>query len=149
MPKKSSNEKKAYDKAYYEANKEKKKAYREAHKGKLKAYGKAYYEANKEKRKAYDKAYGKAYYEANKEKKKAYMRDYRKREEGSGVATQKPEVVPISQNTFSGNVARIPSEHSAFDFFRPAHSVPVSANVNRNNDEASIRKRMEISTILN
>jgi len=67
---------KDYHKAYYEANKEqikaKNKAYREANKEKKKAIDKAYYEANKEKRKAYDKAY----YEANKEKKKAYDKSY-------------------------------------------------------------------------
>ena len=55
---------KAYLKAYCEANKDKisakKKAYYEANKEKKKAY----YEANKEKRKVYDKAY----YEANRAK---------------------------------------------------------------------------------
>jgi hypothetical protein len=68
-------------KAYYEANKEKKKAYRD--KEKKKVYDKAYYEANKEKKKAYKKAWyeankdkikarDKAYYEANRNKQKAY-----------------------------------------------------------------------------
>ena len=85
-------EKKAYNKAYREENKEKvaygRKAYREANKEKV-AYGrKAWEEANKEKRKAYmkayreankekKKAYDKAYSEANKEKRKAHYKTYR------------------------------------------------------------------------
>ena len=68
---------KAYQKAYREANKEKlakqSKAYREANKKKITEKKKAYYEANKEK--IAEKK--KAYYEANKEKitekKKAYL----------------------------------------------------------------------------
>ena len=70
---------KAYNKGYYEANKEKiaeqTKAYRESNKEKTKAYNKAYREANKEKLAKQNKAYreankekGKAYREANKEK---------------------------------------------------------------------------------
>jgi len=66
--------KKAYNKVYYEANKEKMKSYREANKEKIKAQKKAYYEANKKKAKAYNKAYR----EANKEKKKAYNKAYNK-----------------------------------------------------------------------
>ena len=75
---------KASDKAYYEANKEKikarDKAYREANKEKIKAYR----EANKEKIKARQRAYReaspekvKAYYEANREERKAWQRAYR------------------------------------------------------------------------
>ena len=82
----------AYDKAYYEANKEqikaKNKAYREANKEQIKDYNKAYNEANREKIKDYNKAYKKAnpekikassraYREANKEKIKAYKKAYR------------------------------------------------------------------------
>jgi len=78
---------KAYEKAYYEANKEKiaeqKKAYYEANKEKIAERAKVYREANKEKRDAYLEAnkekiseQNKAYLEANKEKiaeqKKAY-----------------------------------------------------------------------------
>jgi len=58
---------KAYQKAYYEANKEKKtaynKAWHEANKEKAAARNKAWREANKEKKIAYSKAY----YETNKE----------------------------------------------------------------------------------
>jgi len=83
---------KAYNKAYYEADKEKKKAaskaYREANPEKIKATRKAYEEANKEKikvsKKAYREAnkenikdYSKAYYEKNKEKIKIELRAYR------------------------------------------------------------------------
>ena len=61
-------ERKAYKKAHYEANKEKiaakQKAHREANREKLAAKQKAYYAANKEKY----IAIGKAYREANKEK---------------------------------------------------------------------------------
>ena len=67
-------EKKAYQKAYREANKDKinanAKAYREANKDKLAAKAKAYYKANKDKRKAYR--------EANKDKRKAYQQAYQK-----------------------------------------------------------------------
>ena len=59
---------KTYNKAYYEANKDKikasQKAYREANKDKINARRKAYYEANKDKIKASQKAYR----EANKDK---------------------------------------------------------------------------------
>ncbi len=86
---------KAYDKAYYEANKDKKKAYREANKDKNKAYreankdklkakNKAYREDNKDKLKAKNKAYRednkdklKSYREANKDKMRAYDKAYR------------------------------------------------------------------------
>tara|TARA_R110000803_G_scaffold72053_1_gene135555 strand:+ start:212 stop:910 length:699 start_codon:yes stop_codon:yes gene_type:complete len=84
---KERDSKKAYNKAYREANKERMKAYnkayneanKEANKEKKKAYNKAYNEANKEERRAKGKAYReankeehKAYREANKEKAKAY-----------------------------------------------------------------------------
>src|SRR4030042_2058266 len=73
----------AFQKAYYEANKDKAKAYYEANKDKITANMKAYREANKDKITANMKAYreankdkAKAYYEANKDKitanKKAY-----------------------------------------------------------------------------
>ena len=89
-------EKAAYHKAYYEANKEKvaayKKAHYEANKEAALAKSRAYYEANKEAELAYNKAYReanrekvlaykKAHYEANKEeilaKNKAYKKAYR------------------------------------------------------------------------
>ena len=61
-------ERRAYQKAYYKANKKKKddyqKAYCQANKKKKDAYDKAYYQANKEKVSAYQKAY----YQANREK---------------------------------------------------------------------------------
>jgi hypothetical protein len=63
----------AYNKAYYEANKEKIAAYYEANKEKIAAYRKAYKEANKEKIAARDKAYK----EANKEKIAAKDKAYR------------------------------------------------------------------------
>ena len=68
--------KKAADKAYNEANKEKvfarKKAYREANKEKIAARKKAYYEANKDKKAAYDRAYR----EINKERLSAQRAAY-------------------------------------------------------------------------
>ena len=87
MPLKCKEARRAYQKAYSEANKEKIKAYREANKEKLavkkKVWGKAYREANKEKIAVKKKAYReankeeiavkkKAYYQANKEKVDAY-----------------------------------------------------------------------------
>ena len=66
----------AYQKAYYEANREKvaayQKSYYEANREKVAAYKKAYYEANREKVAAYQKAY----YEANREKVAAYQKSY-------------------------------------------------------------------------
>jgi hypothetical protein len=77
LPKK--RDRKAYHKAYREANKKKRKAYREANKERIKDQTKAYYEANKEQIREREKAYReankeqiKAYKEANKEKSKAY-----------------------------------------------------------------------------
>jgi len=78
MPFKNPEEANAWQRAWYEANKEKKnayykaniekiKAYREATKVKRLAYAKAHYKANIEKKKAYDKAYAKA----NKDKENA------------------------------------------------------------------------------
>ena len=68
---------KAYFKAYYEANADKlnarNKAYREANADKIKARAKAYYEANADKLKARNKAY----YEANIDKEKARNKTYR------------------------------------------------------------------------
>jgi len=73
---------KAYSKAYYKANREKKiaiaKAFYLANKNKakdrMKAYSKAYYEANYEAHR--DKM--KVYYEANRDKRIAYTKAYRK-----------------------------------------------------------------------
>ena len=69
MPHKDKEVRKAYQKAYYEANKEKIKAYQEANKEKIEAY----YEANKEKIAERHKAYK----EANKEKITEYCRTYK------------------------------------------------------------------------
>ena len=52
----SKEERKEYQKAYYEAHKEQVKAYKKAHKEQIKAYQKAYKKANKEELKAYTKA---------------------------------------------------------------------------------------------
>jgi hypothetical protein len=77
MPK-LTDKRKAYHKAYREANNDKikaeKRAYHEANKDKKKAYMKAYYEANQDK----VKAYVKAYQEANQDKVKAqkYFKKY-------------------------------------------------------------------------
>jgi len=54
-------ETKAYQKVYYEANKDKKKVYHEANKDKRKAYYEAYYKANKDKIKVRQAPYRKAY----------------------------------------------------------------------------------------
>jgi hypothetical protein len=71
------SDRKAWRKAYYEADREKSKAqtkaYREANKERVKEYMKAYAKAWREKNK--DKV--KAYREANKEKAKEYMKAYR------------------------------------------------------------------------
>jgi hypothetical protein len=76
MPYKDPEKLKAYNKAYYEANREKRKAwdkaYYEANREKLNAGDKAYREANREKIKAYSKAYR----EANREKRKAWDKVY-------------------------------------------------------------------------
>ena len=78
-------ERKAYDKAYREANKEERKAYnkayREANKEEQKAYDKAYREANKEERKASSKAY----YEANKEAHKAYNEAHKEQQKDAAL----------------------------------------------------------------
>ena len=67
----------AYDKAHYEANRDKEKAqqkiYRAANVDKIKAYDKAYYEANRDKYKAQQKIYR----AANVDKKKAQQKIYR------------------------------------------------------------------------
>lgn len=62
-------ERAAYNRAYYEANKESYAAYREANKERYAELRKAYYEDNKEKQKAYTKAYR----QANKERVASYV----------------------------------------------------------------------------
>jgi len=91
-PEKAKACRKAYQKAYREANKEKIKAYYQANQERILTHKKAYREANKEKislqRKASDRAYReankekislhkKAYYQANKEKINATAKVYR------------------------------------------------------------------------
>ena len=78
-------EKKAYQKAYYQANKEDLKSYQKSYQKAHKEQRKAWNEAHKEQRKEYKKAYyqankeeKKAYYQAHKEKRKAYARNYMK-----------------------------------------------------------------------
>jgi hypothetical protein len=89
MPFRDKEKRAAYMKAYYKANREKRKAYLAKNKDHIVASKKAYYKANKEKlnarskahREASDKeqlaAYQKAYYKANKEKLKAYSKAFR------------------------------------------------------------------------
>ena len=76
MPFKCKEERLAYAKAYYKANKEKRlayqKVYREANKEQLSAQNKAYYETNKEEILAQKKAYQKANREEISAKKKVY-----------------------------------------------------------------------------
>jgi hypothetical protein len=66
------NNKKEYQKAWREANKEKLKAYREANREKRLASMKAWRESNKEKRASYDKQWKKD----NADHRKEYMTDY-------------------------------------------------------------------------
>jgi hypothetical protein len=106
----------AYNKFYYEANKQKKlaqsksyyeanketikrraraynkayhKANKEANKEKKAAQDKAYYEANKETRKVRDKVYSRAYYKANKEKRAASDKAWRENNKEKIYAAQK------------------------------------------------------------
>jgi 5-methylcytosine-specific restriction endonuclease McrA len=99
MPLKDPEKRKAYHKAYREANKEVRKAYdrayREANKEKKKALNKAYRAANPEKIKALKKVYheankekAKAYCEANKEKISAVKKAYRKAHKEEHCAMQ-------------------------------------------------------------
>ena len=77
MPCKNKEDARAYDKAYYEANKKKKlasnKAWKAANRERRLATQKVYREANKEDTKAYDKDY----YEANKKKRAASMKAWK------------------------------------------------------------------------
>jgi hypothetical protein len=63
-------ERKEYNKAYFQANKEKHKAWREKNKEKVKENNKAYYKGNKE--------YHKEYCKANRDKLTEYQNKYRK-----------------------------------------------------------------------
>ena len=79
----------AYQKAYYEANRDKvaaaKKAYREANRDKVAAAKKAYYEANRDKVAAAQKAY----YEANRDKIAAAKKAYREANRDKVAAAQR------------------------------------------------------------
>lgn len=79
---------KAYQKAYYEANKDeinaRNKAWQKAHPEKRKVIDKAYYEAHPEECKARTKAWR----EAHPEEYNAYMREYRKRKKAEKQAQQ-------------------------------------------------------------
>ena len=82
-------EKKAYRKAYYEANKDKIKAYYQANKDKAKAKAKAYYEANKKSNKEKRISKAKAYYEANKKKINARNKAWRESNKDKIIAYKK------------------------------------------------------------
>jgi len=75
----------AYQKAYYEANRDeiaaKQKAYREANRDEIAAKQKAYGEANRDEIAAKQKAY----YEANRDARNRYMREYRRKKKGKLV----------------------------------------------------------------
>ena len=60
-------EKKAYNKAYYQTHKKEIKARIESRREEIKAYHKIYYQSHKEERKEYGRAYSKAYRESHKE----------------------------------------------------------------------------------
>ena len=98
-------QRKAIMKAYKEAHKDnvksRKKAWREANKEKVKEYMKAWYEANKEKAKAYQKEYMKAWYEANKEKAKAYQKAYRQANKEKVKAYMQSDVNSLGQTKAS------------------------------------------------
>jgi len=121
-------EKKAYDKAYYKANKEKVKEYRDANKEKNKAYSKAYYQVNKDKSKAYREANKekiKAYYKYNKEEKKAYSQVYRK------SIKHKPLVYLLPKENYVGTTECI------------SYRISQHKNVGRNTEKYKILKRFE------
>lgn len=65
-----------YNKAYYEAHKEQRKAQMKAYYQAHKEQHKAYYEAHREEHNAYMKAYMKAYYQAHNDQVKAYGKEY-------------------------------------------------------------------------
>jgi hypothetical protein len=85
--------KKASSKAYYEANRENQKAYREANKEKLKKRRKTHYETNKEKIVENQKAYN----EANKEKRKAYNEANRENIKAYREASRKKRIEELKQ----------------------------------------------------
>lgn len=66
-------ERREYDKQYYEANKDKVKEYYQANKDKKREYDKQYHEANKEKKSKQKKQY----YQANKEKLREYNKQWK------------------------------------------------------------------------
>jgi phage-related tail protein len=84
-----------YDKAYYEANKEKKKAY-------YKEYNKVYCEVNKEKKRAYNKAYG----QINKENRNKRDRERRSNDPSfkllSNLRVRQRDVLKGKQSTTAG-----------------------------------------------
>jgi len=112
---------KAYSKAYYEANKEKvaayNKAYRESRKESKAAYDTVYREANKEKVAASKKAWAvankervaascKAHYEANKEKINAWYKAYYKANKARVLASQKTYKDSNKERVASWNAKR-------------------------------------------
>lgn len=89
MPRKDKEEKKAYDKAWYERNRERaaatKKAWRECNP----IYNKAYRERNRERIAAKHKVYHKAWAERNRERKAATNKAWRERNPDRVAATTK------------------------------------------------------------
>jgi len=149
---------KAYQKAYYEANKDRYKERYEANKDEVKVYNQAYYEANRGKRKAYDKAYyeankdqkrayNKAHYEANKVKVAEYNKAYREANKVRNKAryeANKEKIAEQSKAYYEANKDRYKELYVANKVKIAEYSkVYREANKKRNSDRAKARYKSD------
>ena len=114
---------KAYQKAYYEANREKRKAsdkaYYEANRERRKASDKAYYEANRERIKASRRAYREANLEAVREKARARQKAYYEANGEKALARQKayrevnPDTMRLSNSRRRARKRKAPGHHTS------------------------------------
>lgn len=89
MPRKDKEEKKAYDKAWYERNRERAAATKKAWRERNPIYNKAYRERNRERIAAKHKVYHKAWAERNRERKAATNKAWRERNPERAAETNK------------------------------------------------------------
>ena len=129
-------ERKEYNKAYYQAHKEqckaKKKAYYQAHKEEHKAHMKAYYQAHKEQAKACQKAW----IEANKEDYKSYQKAYQKvytKSELNSLGKTKHSIRMKSQSILKKSGIKIPGYeiHHCFTYNDPSKFIYCSREMHK------------------
>lgn len=151
-------ERKEYQKAYYQAHKEQYKEYYQAHKEELKAYQKAYQKAYSQNHKEETKTASKAYYKANKEYYNAYHKAYKKYDVNS-LGQTKESIRSKSLYILKKMHLNIPGYqiHHCFGYEDPSKFIYISKSLHLkihqylrdNNIDASSDHWMQIRDLVN